>query len=75
MPRRSEYCSFACVWLPQALKDCWEHSFGMWSLMKSPLLLGTDMTFTANPHLEKTILGIVSNTHVLGIDQDVRLPP
>ena len=48
------------------------NSFGMWSLMKSPLLLGTDMTFTANPHLEKTILGIVSNTHVLGIDQDVR---
>ena len=44
----------------------------MWCLMKSPLLLGTDMTFTANPHLEKTILGIVSNTHVLGIDQDVR---
>ena len=44
----------------------------MWCLMKSPLLVGTDMTFTANPHLEKTILDIVSNTHVLGIDQDVR---
>lgn len=39
-------------------------------LMKSPLLLGTDMTFHANPHLEKTILGIVGNRRVLSINQD-----
>ena len=65
--------SFARVWLPQPLTEPPAgNSFGMWCLMKSPLLLGTDMTFTANPHLEKTILDIVSNTHVLGIDQDVR---
>ena len=64
--------SFARVWLPQPLTELPGNSFGMWALMKSPLLLGTDMTFTANPHLEKTILGIVSSTHVLGIDQDVR---
>jgi hypothetical protein len=42
----------------------------MWSLMKSPLLLGTDMTFTANPHLKQSILSIVGNKQVIDINQD-----
>ena len=42
----------------------------MWALMKSPLLLGTDMTFSANPSLEHTILSIVGNERVISINQD-----
>ena len=42
----------------------------MWALMKSPLLLGTDMTFFANPSLEDTILSIVGNARVIDINQD-----
>ena len=43
--------------------------FGMWSLMKSSLLLGTDLTFTANPALKHSILSIVGSHRVIGINQ------
>eukprot|EP01052_Picozoa_sp_SAG31_P025005 SAG31_NODE_2165_length_6281_cov_2.028308_5_plen_222_part_00 len=44
--------------------------FGMWSLMKSSLLLGTDLTFTANPGLKRQILSIIGNQRVIAINQD-----
>jgi hypothetical protein len=59
---------FDCT-TPESIGRAKAH-MGMWVLMKSPLLLGTDMTFTANPQLEKTILGIVGNPRVLSINQD-----
>ena len=54
---------------PQSINRTKAH-FSIWSVMKAPLLLGTDRTFTANPELEKTILDIVCNSLVIGVNQD-----
>ena len=54
---------------PQSINRAKAH-FSMWSVMKAPLLLGTDLTFTTNPELEKTVLDIVGNSLVIGINQD-----